>query len=505
MTKEMGRKERNWLLAVLLLGVALRLIRLGARDLWYDEAFAVLYAEKSLGAMIYGTIAQVEGAAADVHPLLYYFSLHFWMGLVGQSLFAVRLFSALLGLGAIVLVFYLAAALFDRRTGLIAALLTAISPFHVHYSQEARMYSLLCFLSLLAVYAFVRARQDGGLKRWALFTVAATLSLYTHNLAFLPLLTLDLFVLLKREWRLMKPLCLSHLGMAVLFAPWLSLVPGQFGKVQQAYWIPRPGLAELVRTLMVFHFNLPVPERLMPVVLFFSLLILALAEYRMVRVRGRSAEKEDGLSLVLLLALLPVALMFAISQFKSVYIERGVLAAAVAYYIWIAALLAEVRMPRIAAAVLSAPLLIVLVMSLVYHYTYAGFPRAPFKEAVAYLGEHYQAGDAIVHDNKLTFFPCYYYDRDLPQAFVPDLAGAGSDTLALPTQEALGLFATPLEKAASGHERVWFVIFQKALEEEWFRDLGHSEHPDVAWMEAHYLRLEAVTFNDLDVYLYENP
>ncbi len=499
------RKEIVWLTAIVLLGTVLRLIWLGARNLWYDEAFAILYAEKSLGAMIYGTIAQVEGAAADVHPLLYYFSLHFWMGLVGQSTFAVRFLSVLFGLGAIVLVFYLAAELFDRRTGFIAALLTALSPFHIHYSQEARMYSILCFLSLLAVYAFVRARKDGGLRNWALFTVAATLSLYTHNLAFLPLLTLDLFVLLKREWRLIKPLFLSHLGMAVLFSPWLSLLPGQFGKVQQAYWVPRPGLAELTRTLMIFHFNLPVPEWLLPVVLFFSLLILALAEYRVVRVRGRSAEKEDGLSLVLLLAFLPVALMFVISQFKSVYVERGVLPAAVAYYILIAALLAEVRMSRTVAAILSAPVLIVLVISLVYYYPYAEFPRSPFKEAVAYLREHYRTGEAIVHDNKLTFFPCYYYDRDLPQAFVPDPAGAGSDTLALPTQEALGLFATPLEKATAGYERVWFVIFHKALEEEWFRDLGYSEHPDVAWMEAHYHRVEVVTFNDLDVYLYENP
>ncbi len=498
-------KELLLLIAITLLGLGLRLIRLGTRNLWYDEAFAILYAEKSLATMIHGTAAQVQGVAADVHPLLYYFSLHYWMSLLGQSVFALRLLSVIFGVATVVLVFLLAGELFDRRTGLKAALLTAVAPFHVSYSQEARMYSLLCFLSLLAVYFFVRAWRRGGLRNWTGFVVAATLSLYAHNLAFLPLLTLDLFVLLKREWRLIKPLFLSHLGMAVLFAPWLSLVPGQFGKVRQAYWVPRPGLAELIRTLMVFHFNLPVPEWLLPVVLFFSLLILALAVYGMVRVRGRSAEKKDGLYLVLLLAFLPVALMFVISQFKSVYIERGVLPAAVAYYILIAAVLVEVRISRTAAAVVSTPVLTVLVISLVYQYTYAGFPRSPFKEAVAYLREHYRTGDAIVHDNKLTFFPCYYYDRDLPQDFVPDSVGAGSDTLALPTQEALSLFATPLEEATAGHERVWFVIFQRAFEESWFRELGYTEHPDKAWLEARYRQADLVTFNDLNVYLYEAP
>jgi len=80
-------RERVSLVAILLLALVLRLINLSSRNLWYDEAFAVLYAEKSFSAILYGTITQVEGAAADVHPLLYYFFLHLWMGLFGQSPF----------------------------------------------------------------------------------------------------------------------------------------------------------------------------------------------------------------------------------------------------------------------------------------------------------------------------------------------------------------------------------------------------------------------------------
>jgi hypothetical protein len=68
--------------------------------------------------------------------------------------------------------------------------------------------------------------------------------------------------------------------------------------------------------------------------------------------------------------------------------------------------------------------------------------------------------DVIVHSNKLTFFPTHYYDRTLPQSFIADEPGSRSDTLAYPTQQALGLFATPdVETAVQGHERVWFVIF----------------------------------------------
>ncbi|HUV73313.1 MAG TPA: hypothetical protein VMW79_03310, partial [Anaerolineae bacterium] len=86
--REAGRS--GWILVlVLLVAFGLRLYSLPDKEMWYDEAFAVLYAENELGSIVYGTITPVEGAAADIHPLLYYFFLHGWMG-IGQSPFLVR-------------------------------------------------------------------------------------------------------------------------------------------------------------------------------------------------------------------------------------------------------------------------------------------------------------------------------------------------------------------------------------------------------------------------------
>jgi uncharacterized membrane protein len=82
-------------LAIVAMALVLRLISLGGRALWYDEAFAVLYAEKPLETMLYGTVTQVEGAAADVHPLFFYTMLHFWMLIFGQSPIDVRGLSVL--------------------------------------------------------------------------------------------------------------------------------------------------------------------------------------------------------------------------------------------------------------------------------------------------------------------------------------------------------------------------------------------------------------------------
>src|SRR5688572_4753173 len=128
---------------ILLLAFTLRLVNLSGRSLWYDEAFAVLFADKGLNAMLYGTLTPVAGGAADIHPLLYYVTLDGWMALFGSSPFAVRFWSVLLGVATVGVIYLIGRDLFSKRTGYAAAFITAIAPFHIQYSQEARMYALM--------------------------------------------------------------------------------------------------------------------------------------------------------------------------------------------------------------------------------------------------------------------------------------------------------------------------------------------------------------------------
>jgi mannosyltransferase len=498
-----ARKRSSLLILILLLGFSLRLVRLDAREMWYDEAFAVLYAEKDLGSIVQGTVTPVEGAAADIHPLLYYFFLHGWMR-IGQSPFVVRFPSVAFGVLSVCLVYLLGRELFGVQIGLLASVLTALSPFHIWYSQEARMYSLLCLISLLSIYFFAKAYQDGKWRHWMAFAFCSALSLYVHNLAFLIPFTLIVFALATRRWTLFPRLLAAYGVILLLFLPWLILVPGQFAKVQQAYWVAKPGLSELVRTLLVFTFNLPIPNWLLPLVLFYSILLLTLTLYLALRpsIRQAASGSAWAMGLVLSLFLVPVLTMFIISQFKSVYIERAVLVGALAYYIAMAFSFLKSRPPRlILLSLLPVPLL--LAISLEYQYTYSLFPRSPFRDANAYLREHRQDGDAIVHDSKLSFFPSHYYDRSLPQEYIGDVPGSSTDTLALPTQEVLGLLAQPdVSHAVGNSRRVWFVVFQRALDEA--TELG-VENESKAWLDSRYSLTSVEAFNDLLVYLYEAP
>lgn len=106
----------------------------------------------------------------------------------------------------------------------------------------------------------------------------------------------------------------------------------------------------------------------------------------------------------------------------------------------------------------------------------------------------------MVHTNKLSYFPTRYYAPDLPGVFLADPPGSPQDTLARPTQEALGIFATPtITEAAGQAEQVWLVYFPREMEEA--QALG-TEHPALAWLEGRFVEARQEWFSDLVVALY---
>ncbi|MBI4496862.1 MAG: glycosyltransferase family 39 protein [Chloroflexi bacterium] len=457
---------------ITVLGVALRLVNLDGRTTEYDEIVSIWFAQADPAAMVRGT-------AADTMPPLYYFLLHLWQGLVpAPDLLAARIPSVLLGTATIPLAYALGAALLDRRSALLGTLVLAVSPFHVFYAQFARMYSLLCLLTLAGALLLVRAAQGGRTRDWVGFVLAETGAFYTHNLAAVNLVGLDLAALsllpvIKERWRFVLRLGAAHLAIGLLYLPWLAYLPGQLEKVQRAFWIPRPGLTEVVRTPIFWLFNLPAPDGLLPVLLFWSLLLLALGGLRIVR-GWRAGEKTTlGVRFLVALALAPVAVMFLISQVRPIYVERGVMMASVAFYLVLAWGLS--RMPsRVVRAGLVAGSAALLALSLGSYYRYAEFPRSPYREAAAVLARDLAPGEVVLHDTKLSFFPMSFFRPDLPQGFLADPPGSPNDTLAPETMRTFGLSPTDPDRAAQEHARLWFVVHQRALDEAQDAGVPHA-------------------------------
>ena len=134
-------------LAALAIGVAalgLRLYHLDSQSYWYDESLSLLAARLPVGGI---ARYHLENAQAYTYPPLYSYVLHAWLALFGPSALVGRLFSAICGSGAVLLVYMLVRRFSSGAAGLLAAALLAVSQIGVAYSQETRAYAFALALT----------------------------------------------------------------------------------------------------------------------------------------------------------------------------------------------------------------------------------------------------------------------------------------------------------------------------------------------------------------------
>ena len=103
------------LVILLLASFGLRVYRLGDKSVWWDEGLAAWAARRSLAEIARWT-------AADVHPPLYFWMLHFWRWGSGDSEFGLRLLSAAIGVLTVTATYRLGRAVGGLKAGLLAAM-----------------------------------------------------------------------------------------------------------------------------------------------------------------------------------------------------------------------------------------------------------------------------------------------------------------------------------------------------------------------------------------------
>jgi hypothetical protein len=163
---------------------ALRVYRLDAQSIWWDEGHSIQMASAPLAQ-----IPTLPGM--DVHPPGYFALLHGWMAVAGRSEFALRYLSVLFSLVSVALFVPFARSLAGTRAGrrqgaaLAAGALAALSPLYVAYAQEVRMYTLVVLLAAASAYfqwRILQGRQAGRPAGWhtAGYVATTAAALYTH-------------------------------------------------------------------------------------------------------------------------------------------------------------------------------------------------------------------------------------------------------------------------------------------------------------------------------------
>jgi mannosyltransferase len=439
----MKHKNRFWLLVALLLAFALRVYALDAQSLWNDEGTSVALASLSIEAII-------NSAARDIHPPLYYLLLHFWLPFAGSTEYAVRFLSVIAGVVIVALVFRIAYSVFDERVATLAAFLTALSPFQVYYSQEARMYIWVTLWAAVSVWAFVKLKvksskfkvetaevsgqrsvvsgQKSEVGMWVVYVVATLAALYTQyvgafivlaeNLAFGVWLFFAIrnsqFTIrnLQSAIRTLAPWLIGQLIIGSLFLPWYLFAGGQL-----ASWpsISEPlDLPTLVwRVLNVFSIGLTLDGNLATItsILLGGLFLLGcwrptvplshcftvpLSHCPTVPLSHRPTVP------LLLWTLVPVAAMYIVSLTRPAYNPKFLLLATPAFYILAARGLSFVLrrssfvLRRSSFILCSLLILAGSALSLLNYYTDPRYARDDYRTILQFIDAHERAGDGIL-------------------------------------------------------------------------------------------------------------
>ena len=405
--------DRAGLVMVIAIALFARFHSITVPVIWYDEAYSLLLAEGS-PAFIWTTTAR------DVHPPLYYVLLHFWMVLFGNGVLAARSVSALADVGTLLLCIKLMSLVTTRRATWIAALLLALLPISVRYSQEVRMYTLLGFWLMGATVALVCWLKASEQKRYPVFYVLLmTAAFYTHYFAALCVLVHWLCWLqtCNDSRSLAIPFCawaVANSAIVVLYLPWIPHFIDQLLRMDGLEWIP----PLTWQTALTFVWQLVMMGdsasysslwRVLP-----SVLIVVCAAAALFK-----AHHERPFSVLLVgYFFVPVLTVFLVSLIVPVFNARYLVFAAAALPLIVAlALDTWSQRHTVVAATAMAFVLLAEVhgLSAVYAQTDEMNGTSIRKDArldavVASLGREVRRGDEIIVDNLYWYLPFMYYN-----------------------------------------------------------------------------------------------
>ncbi len=254
MQSSLSYKLRWTLITLILLAWGLRLYRLEAQSLWYDEAVTADVVQLGLERLTRWT-------ADDIQPPFYYYLLAGWVGLAGSGEWSLRFPSAWCGLLAVPLAYALGRRLFARGgdwgrwAAFLAAAFACLSPLYIYYAQEARMYALLTALGLLMAVFLVDwlhtpLRQEQRRDRWLAMIATGIAAIYTHYYAFFLVFAFAVYFLAvwsRRRPRLVGVEALIALvSLAVAYFPWFPFVMNRY-QADASYWRGTLKLGEALR------------------------------------------------------------------------------------------------------------------------------------------------------------------------------------------------------------------------------------------------------------------
>jgi uncharacterized membrane protein len=506
-------KLKNTILILLLLAAfTLRLYRLDHQEIWGDEAHSAYVASLPLLSAV--------SPRTETNPPLYHLLLYFWARLTGSSVFALRFLSLVLGMLTVPLVYRLARLAFGELVGFLAALLCAISPFQVYYSQEARMYALATFFTTLSMFLLARivsgessghsrsnsdrpGSPDPDQKRglgnppgairslWLAYLLATAAAIFTHYYALFVVVAQNAFViaLWRRDRGFDTPSATGGLcpprpkggvtrwlavqaALALSFVPWVLAQRGFLGGKASARFdeLTLPGLISIVkRSLVAFSVGTTVEAPLGHYLTLAFLLLAALGLAAAFRRRADGRRWQTWLFLAWLV--IPLAFAWLVNPIMPFFQERYLLVIAPAFIILAACGLEWMGDRSLWLLVLGLLLVVSASFFSLHNWFFDdAYTKGEYGLMMDYVRDRAQRGDLLLLNNPLQESLFDYYRPP----------GVSYHRLSRHDRRTEQRAAQALAALTEGYARVWLVMFGYAeqydpdhLAERWLSEHGY--------------------------------
>jgi mannosyltransferase len=436
-------------LLILSFGAFLRLHKLGAEDIWLDEAISINYHAASTFPRLMLSLAR-----NDSNPPLYFIFLHYWI-LLGREAFTVRLLSALIGIASIPIFYLLAKTLFSQRAAILGTAFWASSPYHLWYSQEARMYSLQIFFILCASYYFflILQKDRPGYTVWFLYILFCTAGLYTQyfTLFILAAQGSAIFILWLKNNKNVKgkifPWILSMFVIALGCLPLFPLIMAQHFR-NNTKWIPPMTIQTILQT--PFHFllgaNIAIPRTSLIIAAFCFIIILIFIGTRYRKVFEWVNDYPLGSIITITWFAIPILLFFLISFWKPIYlVDRYLINSLPAFYLLLSAGLDYFFNSKMRCLV-GAFMFLAIFIALSSYYTQV--KKLPLHIPEAIIAKEETAGDILIFLPAWQFAGFQYYLHGAS----PKYPTANIKTIFYPTQ-----FLEMWNENTEHPYRVWYM------------------------------------------------
>ncbi len=503
------------IICVTALGAFLRFYNIGAQPLWLDEGFSFQFAQLPL--------SQLWGAEAlnEANPPLYYTLLKLWIFFFGESETALRSLSAAIGILTIPLLYMLGKTLDKQQLGILAALLLAISPINIQYSQEARAYTLLTMAVTLAVLGLAGLLKDpegakmpigqGFIQKvfpqslgnsrshlklttdlaWLAYIGGLSIAFYAHSTAvfLLGISSASIFIYWMKTLQFNRIFfwnwIIANTLILVIWAWWLTFILRQ---ANFNSWIP---FLKIKGAILVLMEVLIEPGResqyifqLCRYSLFLGLALLGLWRWR---------NNLEKLTLVNTFLVGFPLLVFVISLYRPLFIWRIFLWTTIPFYLLLASGILAFRSRFVIILIAT----IFFTLQLRGTINYYQVQKEPWNEVAKQIASRLKQGDKILFYENFLSIPFNYYFRDhLSNTIQYALVDSYSATKYSYLNNLAELSVADIPNMTPALGRTWFVRGHLSNKDSDFATSMLSQNMHQIYHHSY--------INSLDIYLFEN-